>query len=93
MTMHEYIFSIADYSVRLAKIDAIIDGLYTLTLSKINDEAGVYRYKYNDGQTDIWTTFESMSSITDNIKFWENQKVRLRRQTFGSTTYAIPGNL
>jgi hypothetical protein len=91
MTMCDYIFSF-DVQARIDKITKIIDDLYILMGNRTASD-GVIRYQLNDGQTVIWTTYESIGKITENIKFWENQLVRLKRQVCGSITYNIPGNL
>ena len=91
MTLCEYVFSL-DIEARLAKIDKIIDDLYVLIGNRTESD-GVVRYQLNDGQTVVWTTYESIGSITENIKFWENQRVRLKRKACGSIVYMTPGNL
>lgn len=91
MTMCEYVFSL-DIEARLIKIDKIIDDLYLL-IGNRTEADGVVRYQLNDGQTVVWTTYESIGSITENIKFWEGQRSRLKRRACGSIVYMTPGNL
>lgn len=91
LTMCDYVNSF-DPEAKLAKIESIINGLENLILER-TDSNGVLRYQLNDGQTVVWTTYESIESLNGSIKFWENKLARLRRSLCGNITYMIPGNL
>ena len=85
-----YIENATSLQEKLIRIDAIILALENLAIEYAAGKAGIASYSLNDGQTQISTTYKSMSDISNAIASYEQIRERILNKLNGRTFVLRP---
>jgi hypothetical protein len=75
----------ADLKARIDRLTVIIYGLENM-MAEMASNGNILSYQFNDGQSQINTTYRSLKDITDALNVFESIRTRLINRAHGRTT-------
>lgn len=86
-----YIGAAPDVEARINRLTAVIEALETCSLNAASN-SDVQQYSFNDGQSQIGTTYRTISDITNAITAFETIRERLINRAAGRATILRDAN-
>jgi hypothetical protein len=75
----------ADLKARINRLTVIIDGLENM-MEEMAPNGNILSYQFNDGQSQINTTYRSLKDITEALNVFETIRTRLINRAHGRIT-------
>lgn len=81
----DYIKAAPDVSARITRLTAVIEALELCSLNAASN-GEISNYSFNDGQSDIKTSYRSLTEISNSIVMFEQIRERLINRSQGRAT-------